>query len=79
MSRNGNPYDIAKAESFMKTLKHEEVPKVDYKELQVLQLLQHRLPHFLEEVYNRRRLHSVLGYLPPEEFEQLHALRLVNR
>jgi putative transposase len=75
MSRKGNPYDNAKAESFMKTLKHEEVLKVDYEGLQDLQ---RRLPHFLEETYNQRRLHSALGYLPPDEFEQLHARCLVN-
>ena len=74
MSRKGNPYDNAKAESFMKTLKHEEVLVVDYEDLQDVQ---RRLPHFLEEVYNRQRLHSALGYLPPDEFEQLHTRRLV--
>jgi len=75
MSRKGNPYDNAKAESFMKTLKHEEILKVDYEDLQDLQ---RRLPHFLEETYNQRCLHSALGYLPPDEFEQLHARRLVS-
>jgi putative transposase len=70
MSRTGNPYDNAKAESFIKTLKHEEVYLHDYATLQdVIE----RLPRFLEEVYNRRRLHSALGYLPPEEYEALHA------
>jgi transposase InsO family protein len=59
MSRKGNPYDNAKAESFMKTLKHEEVLRVDYLDLRDLQ---DRLPKFLEERYNRRRLHSSLGY-----------------
>ena len=70
MSRTGNPYDNAKAESFMKTLKHEEIYLHDYATLQdVIE----RLPRFLEEVYNRKRLHSALGYLPPEEYEALHA------
>jgi putative transposase len=69
MSRTGNPYDNAHVESFLKTLKHEEIYLHDYATLQdVIE----RLPHFLEEVYNRRRLHSALGYLPPEEYEALH-------
>ena len=59
----------------MKTIKHEEVLRVDYRDLEDIQ---DRLPMFLEEVYNRRRLHSSLGYMPPEEFEQLHARRQVN-
>ncbi len=70
MSRTGNPYDNAQAESFIKTLKHEEVYLHDYT---TLQDAIERLPHFLEDVYNRRRLHSALGYLPPEEYEALHA------
>jgi putative transposase len=69
MSRIGNPYDNAQVESFMKTLKHEEIYLHDYATLQdVIE----RLPHFLEEIYNRKRLHSSLGYLPPEEYEALH-------
>jgi putative transposase len=75
MSRKANPYDNAKAESFMKTLKHEEVLKVDYRDLEDIQ---DRLPTFLEEIYNRRRLHSALGYMPPDEFEQHHARGQVN-
>jgi transposase InsO family protein len=67
MSRRGNPYDNAKAESFMKTLKWEEVNLYEYESLEEAR---ERIGHFLEEVYNRKRLHSALGYVPPVEFEQ---------
>ena len=70
MSRTGNPYDNAQVESFIKTLKHEEVYLHDYG---TVQDAIDRLPYFLEEVYNRKRLHSSLGYRPPEEYEALHA------
>ena len=70
MCRQGNPYDNAKVESFFKTLKHEEIFANDYR---TLADVVDRLPHFLEHVYNRRRLHSSLGYMPPEEFEEVHA------
>jgi putative transposase len=67
MARKGNPYDNAYAESFMKTLKHEEVSLWNYETYaEVIE----RLPYFIEEVYNKTRLHSALGYVPPEEFEQ---------
>jgi putative transposase len=66
MSRTGNPYDNAKAERFMRTLKYEEVYMNDYETLaEVLASIQ----HFIEAVYNRKRLHSAIGYLPPAEFE----------
>lgn len=67
MSRKGNPYDNAKCESFMKTLKCEEVYRNEYQDLDETY---HSIGRFLEEVYNQKRLHSALGYRPPEEFEQ---------
>jgi putative transposase len=66
MSRKGNPYDNAACESFMKTLKHEEVYRNEYRDLQEAHTC---IGDFLERVYNRHRLHSALGYLPPAEFE----------
>ena len=70
MSRIGNPYDNAMAESFMKTLKYEEVYLWDYKTMDdVLK----RIPFFIGQVYNKERLHSSLGYVPPEEFESVYA------
>jgi putative transposase len=69
MSRGGNPYDNAQAESFIKTLKYEEVYMFEYQDLAEARV---RIGHFLDTVYNRKRLHSALGYLPPVEFEQLH-------
>jgi putative transposase len=67
MSRRGNPYDNAKAERFMRTLKDEEVYMFEYDSLAEAE---ERIGTFLEEVYNQKRLHSAIGYVPPAEFEQ---------
>jgi putative transposase len=67
MSRSGNPYDNPQAERFMRTLKYDEVYLSDY---QTLIEARASIRHFIEEVYNRKRLHSTLGYKPPVEFEQ---------
>ena len=67
MSRVGNPYDNAKAESFIKTLKKEEVEGRDY---QNLLHLRRSIAEFLENIYNRHRLHSALDYQSPVEFEE---------
>ena len=66
MSRKGNPWDNAACESFMKTLKYEEVHRNEYRDLAEARA---SIRQFLEGVYNQKRLHSALGYLPPAEFE----------
>ena len=70
MGRKGNPYDNAKAESFMKTLKVESVYPMDF---QTFEDVNETLPRYFEEVYNKRRLHSALAYLSPTQFEKQHA------
>src|SRR5437763_16784628 len=69
MSAVGNPYDNAKAESFFKTLKQEEVYLKEYDSFTDAE---QNLADFIEKVYNQKRLHSSLGYLPPAEFEATH-------
>ncbi len=66
MSRRGNPWDNAACESFMKTLKYEEVYRNEYRDLVEARA---SIGTFLEKVYNQKRLHSALGYVPPVEFE----------
>jgi putative transposase len=68
MSGRGNPYDNAKAESFFKTLKREEVYLKDYRDIADAE---RQLARFIDDVYNQKRLHSALGYCPPAEFEHL--------
>jgi putative transposase len=67
MSRQANPWDNAACESFLKTLKYEEVYRTEYRDLADARA---SIGVFLEKVYNQKRLHSALGYLPPAEFER---------
>jgi putative transposase len=72
MSRKGNPYDNAYAESFIKTLKSEEVQLWEYR---TMEDVQKRIPYFIEDVYNQKRLHSSIGYQPPCEYEKMWFFR----
>ncbi len=72
MAAVGNPYENAKAESFFRNLKMEEVYLKDYR---TFEEAEENIGEFIEEVYNQKRLHSSLGYLPPVEFEARHALK----
>jgi transposase InsO family protein len=71
MARKANPYDNAYAESFIKTLKSEEVQLWEYR---TMEDVEKRIPYFIEDVYNQKRLHSSLGYRPPCEFETMVTL-----
>jgi len=68
MSDKANPYDNSIIESFLKTLKVEEVYMFSY---ETYEELIERIPYFIEEVYNKKRSHSSLDYMPPEEFESM--------
>ena len=70
MSSRANPYHNAQVESFMKTLKVEEVYLAGY---ETFDDVASRLPHFIEDVYNAKRMHSALGYRSPNEFRYLNS------
>ena len=76
MSRKANPWDNAACESFMKTVKYEEVHRNEYRDLAEARA---SIAGFLEKVYNQKRLHSALGYLPPAEFEAQHRKDAASR
>jgi len=68
MAQTGNPYENTRMESFSKTLKCEEVYSCEY---ETLEDMIERLPCFIEEACNLKRLHSALGYLAPNDFEEI--------
>ena len=76
MSRPANPYDNASCESFMKTLKREEIHAGEYRDLDHLR---ENIAAFIDGYYNRVRLHSALGYKPPEEFEHAASPETVSQ
>jgi putative transposase len=76
MSRPANPYDNASCESFLKTLKREEIYASEYRDMDHLRV---NLAAFIDRYYNRVRLHSALGYRPPEEFERAAALTATSQ
>lgn len=76
MSRTASPYDNAQAESFIKTLKYEEVYRSEYRNLEEARA---SIGEFLEKIYNQQRLHSALGYRPPLEFERSLPLPAVGK
>jgi transposase InsO family protein len=74
MAAVGNPYENAKAESFFRTLK--KIEEVYLKDYRTFEEAEQNMGHFIEEVYNEKRLHSSLGYMPPVEFEADYALKV---
>ena len=76
MAQKGNPYENARMESFFKTLKYEEVYLCEYETMEDVMI---KLPCFIEEVYNHKRLHSALGYRPPDEFEELLSMQKIRK